>query len=183
MVEVNANYHLAHIVEMLPTVTESLLDRWWVLTSFERKGLPTCDHPVHVIPNERDLALGMGTGIENADQIHVPLTRRFSLGMARRDALPGELAGQIEDVRQPGVAKVALFSNSCTVNNARRVIFHHPDDDPLRGVELPQPRTREIGDASGDPWRLMPPADRQILIDAGLAPPQMGPHHRSSRRQ
>ena len=151
MVEVNANYHLAHIVEMLPTVTESLLDRWWVLTSFERKGLPTCDHPVHVIPNERDLALGMGTGIENADQIHVPLTRRFSLGMARRDALPGELAGQIEDVRQPGVAKVALFSNSCTVNNARRVIFHHPDDDPLRGVELPQPRTREIGDASGDP--------------------------------
>ncbi|SOD72557.1 uncharacterized protein DUF4238 [Jatrophihabitans sp. GAS493] len=173
-VEVNANHHLTQMVEMLPRVTESLLDRWWVLTTFERKGLATCDHPVHVVPNQRDLALGIGTGIETADQIHVPLTRRLSLGMAWRDALPAELAGQTDDIRQPGVAKVALFSNSCTVNNARSVIFHHPDDDPLKGLELHAPRTREVGDVDGDPWRFMPPADRQILIDAGLIPPQVG---------
>lgn len=52
-VQANANHHLAHIVEMLPRVTESLADRWWVLTSFERKGLATCDQPVFVAPNER----------------------------------------------------------------------------------------------------------------------------------
>ena len=172
-VEVNANHHLAHIAEILPRVAESLLDRWWVLTSFKRKGLATCDHPVHIVPNKRDLALRSGTGIETADQIHIPMTRRLSLVMARRDSLPGEIASQIEDVLQPGVAKVALFSNSCTVNNARRVLVHHPNDNPLVGLELPQPRSREVGDAGEDPWRFMPTADRQILIDAGLAPPQI----------
>jgi hypothetical protein len=173
-VRANANHHLTHIANMLPRVTESLLHRWWVLTSFERKGLASCDQPVHIVPNERDLALGMGTGIETADQIHVPLTRRLSLGMARRDAIPSVLAALNGDVRQPGVSKVALYCNSCTVNSARRVIFHHPDDQPLAGLDLHPPRTREVG-SDGDPWRFMSPADRQLLLDAGLTPPQGGP--------
>jgi hypothetical protein len=169
-VQVNANHHLNHVVRALPHVTQSLLDRWWVLTSFTRKSLATCDQPVHVMPNPRDVARGLGTGIETADEIHVPLTRRISLGMVRRDALPSGLDRASADVRCAGVAKVALYCNSCTINSAWRMIFHHPDDQPLIGLELHPPRSREVG-SDGDLWRFMPPADRQLLLDSGLAPP------------
>lgn len=74
-VEVHANHRLHHIAELLPRVTSSLLGRWWILIVFERKGLATSDHPVYVLPNPDLTALGMGTGIENAAAIHVPLTR------------------------------------------------------------------------------------------------------------
>jgi hypothetical protein len=169
-VEVHPNEHLSHIAHMLPRVTRSLLDRWWLLTSFRHKSLATSDHPVHVVPNQRDLDLRMGTGIENADLIHVPVTRRHSLALGLRSTLPPILAGSAHDRHQAGVAATALYSNSCTVNSARQAIFHHPHDRPLAGLTLPSPRRREVGDA-GDPWRFMPDEDRQVLLDAGLQPP------------
>lgn len=169
-VEVHANHHLQYLTEALPRITRSLLDRWWLLTTFERKGLATSDHPVYVLPNPDLRAIGMGTGIENADAIHVPLTRRHSLSLHLRATLPNELAGVRQDRRISGVAATALYSNSCTVNSARRMLFHHPEDAPLQGLDLPDPRTREI-EASGDPWCFMPDEDRQVLLDAGLQPP------------
>lgn len=166
-VEAHPNHHLHYIAQMLPRVIAMLLDRWWVLTSFQRRAIATSDHPVYVVPNERDTVLGLGTGIENADEIVVPLTRRHSLTMALRASLP-QTTPTI-DVHHPGVTAYAQYSNSCTVNNARRMLFHHPRDDPLRGLRLPQPRTREVGKV--DLWRFIPEADRQVLIDFGLRPP------------
>jgi hypothetical protein len=167
--EAHANHHIHHVANMLPRVTESLLDRWWLLTTFERKSLATSDHPVYVVPNSDLTALGMGTGIENADVIHVPLTRRHSLAMYLRQSLPRELAGTREDGAFPGVAATALYSNSCTVNSARKMLFHHPQDRPLQGLDLPAPRTREL-QMSGDPWDFMSDVDRQVLLDAGVEP-------------
>jgi hypothetical protein len=169
-VEVNANHHLIHLTSLLPQVTESLLARLWVLTSFERKALATCDQPVFVVPNPDNASVGLGTGIENADTIHVPLTRRLSLTMALRATLPSEMPGQAADIRIAGVTATARYSNSCTLRSARSALFHHPDDQPLSGLDLKQPRDREVGRA-GDPWRFMPKEDRQILLDAGLHPP------------
>ncbi|MFK4083652.1 DUF4238 domain-containing protein [Kribbella sp. NPDC020789] len=166
-VEAHANHHVLHIAKLLPRVTASLLDRWWILTAFERKSLATSDHPVHIVPNPAQAAMGMGTGIENADEIHVPLTRRLALSMHLRATLPEELAGQVADRKQDGVAKIALYSNSCTVNGARRMLFHHPADNPLSGFDLPEPRTREV-QAAGGLWRFMADEDRQVLIDAGI---------------
>lgn len=168
--EVQVNAHLHHIARILPRVTEGLLDRWWLLTTFQRKGLATSDHPVFVVPNEQHRALGLGTGIENADVIHVPLTRRHSLALALRSTLPSELARRRDDGQVPGSSATALYSNSCTVNSARQALFHHPADTPLAGLQLPQPRTREIG-SLGDVWRFMSADDRQVLIDAGIASP------------
>ncbi|PXY33456.1 hypothetical protein BAY59_10225 [Prauserella coralliicola] len=168
--EVHANHHLHHIAQLLPRVTSSLLSRWWILTVFERKSLATSDHPVHVLPNPDQTALGRGTGIENAAAIHLPLTRRLSLSMHLRGTLPAEAAHVSKDIRQRGVAATALYSNSCTVNSARRTLFHHPEDLPLRGLDLPKPRTREIA-LSGKPWRFMMDEDRQVLLDAGIHPP------------
>jgi len=36
--------------------------------------------------------------------------------------------------------------NRNTVLNARRYLFHHPDDNPLLGIELPPPRAEELTD-------------------------------------
>lgn len=166
VVEAHANHHLQHIANMLPRVCSSLLDRTWVLTTFKRKGLATSDHPVHILPNAENTASGQGTGIENAAVIHVPLTRRHSLAMA----LPSELPGVSQDLQLAGVAATALYSNSCTVNSARRMLFHHPDDSPLAGFDLPKPRAHEIGDG-GDLWQFMSDDDRQVLLAAGLRPP------------
>jgi hypothetical protein len=49
------------------------------------------------------------------------------------------------------------------------MVYHHPREDPLRGLTLPGPRTREIGRV--DLWRYIPDEDRRVLTDAGLCPP------------
>lgn len=170
-VEAHPNHHLEHIARMLPQVTAMLLDRWWVLASFERRPIATSDHPVCVVPNKRDRGMGLGTGIANADEIVLPLTRRHSLTMGLRASLPQPTP--TTDLHHRGVTANALFSNSCTVNNARKMVFHHPQDDPLHGLILPQPRPREV--RTVDLWRFIPEADRQVLIEAGLRPPGDAP--------
>jgi hypothetical protein len=73
------------------------------------------------------LLLEVLLGIENATAIHVPLTRRHSLAMYLPSAVPPQLAALERDIRWPGVTATALYNNSCTVNSARRFLFHHPD--------------------------------------------------------
>jgi hypothetical protein len=88
--------------------------------------------------------MGMGTGIENATVIHLPLTRRHSLAMYQPSAVPPQLAALGRDIRRRGVTTTALYSNSCTVNSARGFLFHHPDDAPFAGFDLPHPHEREV---------------------------------------
>lgn len=64
--------------------------------------------------------------------------------MYQSSAVPPQLAALGRDIRWPGVTATALYSNSCTVNSARRFLFHHPDDAPLAGFDLPQSREREV---------------------------------------
>lgn len=166
--EAQANHHMRHLGEMLPRITDSLINRHWLLTVFERKALATSDHPVYVVPNDEHIARGMGTGIENAEVIHAPLTRRHSLAMYLPSAEP-ELAAVGGDLTWHGVAATALYSNSCVVNSARRFLFHHPDDAPLTGLDLPQPRTRESV-VHAQLWGWMNEADQQVLLKAGFGP-------------
>lgn len=167
--EVHANHHMQHLASMLPKVTQILLDRSWLLTVFERKTLATSDHPVYVVPNRELTQIGMGTGIENATVIHAPLTRRHSLAMYQPSEVPPELAALGCDIVWRGVTATALYSNSCTVNSARRYLFHHPADTPLAGHELPQPREREMA-VHAQLWGWIPEEDRQVLLDAGFGP-------------
>jgi len=167
--EASAEHHMQHLADLLPRVTQSLLDRSWLLTVYERKALATSDHPVYVAPNEELTRMGMGTGIENATVIHAPLTRRHSLAMYQPAAVPTQLAALGRDIRWPGVTATALYSNSCTVNSARRFLFHHPDDAPLAGFDLPQPREREVM-VNAQLWGWIAEDDRQVLLDAGFGP-------------
>jgi hypothetical protein len=173
IVDPHANHHVNYIANTLPQVTALLLDRLWVLTVFQRKPLGTSDHPVHVMQNKDLLAMGMGTGIANANEIHLPLTRRRSLGLALRSSLPPKLAGLREDRQQAGTSAIALYCNSCTVYSGRQMLFHHPQDAPFKGFDLPTPWSREMV-SSGDPWRFMRDEDRQVLLDADIQPPPRG---------
>jgi hypothetical protein len=166
---VSANEHLRFVGRALPEIVELLLGRVWFLSLYERKGLATCDHPVYVIPNPEFARVGLGTGIGNAHEIQVPLTRRHGLTMALREDLPVEMAS-LGDVVQRGVSQTALFNNSCMTLGARQALFHHPDDHPLRGLEL-QPRRQQEVELATDVWSWMKPDDLQVLLDAGLNRP------------
>lgn len=165
---VHANHHMQQLGQMLPRVTQSLLDRCWLLTVFQRKALATSDHPVYVVPNHDMTVVGMGTGIATATVIHAPLTRRHSLAMYDPSAVPPALA-DLGDSSFPGVAATALYSNSCTVNSARRFLFHHPDDTPLTGIDLHGPREREVA-VHAQLWGWLREDDRQVLVDVGFGP-------------
>jgi Protein of unknown function (DUF4238) len=130
------------IQRQLPAVARMLYERDWILTYYERKRLATSDTPVALL-SAADHPDMLGVGIFNAGEIYVPLDRRVGLSMARTGA---------GDVRIPGVAKTALYSNNAIARNTRRYLFHHPADDPLSGLELPEPRARELAhpDTAGD---------------------------------
>ncbi len=122
------------IQRQLPVVAEMLYKRDWILTYYQRKRLATSDTPVVLLPLADHPEI-LGVGIENAGEIYVPLDRCVGLSMASQGT---------GDVRISGVAKTALHSNDAMAKNARKYLFHHPEDDPLRGLELPAPRAREL---------------------------------------
>jgi hypothetical protein len=55
------------------------------------------------------------------------------------------------------------------VNSARRFLFHHPDDAPLPGFDLRQPREREVA-VHAQLWGWIAEDDRQVLQNAGFGP-------------
>lgn len=125
---------LTIIQQNLARIAAMLCEKDWILGFYQRKRLATSDTPIILIPAE-DQPDFLGVGIENAAEIHVPLDRR--VGLAIGDAGTG-------DGRLNGSAKTALFINHAMLLNARRYIFHHPEDDPLKGLQFPELRTREL---------------------------------------
>jgi hypothetical protein len=129
-----SRHHLELINDLLPQVTQMLCKRNWILTYYQRKSLATSDTPVVLRPAASHPA-GTGIGIGTASEIHVPLDRRVALSMGD---------GSTGDAQCAGVTKTAIYLNDAMAKNARRYLFHHPEDDPFRGLELPGPRTREL---------------------------------------
>jgi hypothetical protein len=129
-----SSLQLQLIQHQLPVVAEMLYKRDWILTYYQRKNLATSDAPVVLLPSEDHLDI-LGVGVADAGEIYVPLDRHVGLSMAN--------AGT-GDIRISGVVKTALYSNDAMAKNARKYLFHHPEDDPLRGLELPEPRAREL---------------------------------------
>ena len=126
--------HIEFIERQAAQVAKMLYERDWVLTFYARRSLATSDTPVVLRPAPGHPA-GMGVGVANAGEMNVPLDRRVALSMG--DTSFG-------DGRAAGVTKTALYLNDATAKNARRYVFHHPGDDPLRGLTLPKPRKHEL---------------------------------------
>lgn len=126
--------HLEFIRTNTPAVARILYARDWHLTFFTRKTLITSDSPVVLRPMLRYPA-GTSVAVGDAAEVQVPLDRRAALSMT---------APVRGDQLRPGSAKIAAGLNEAVANNARRFLFHHPSDDPLAGLALPQPRPREL---------------------------------------
>lgn len=129
------NSSLQLMVRMLPKTAGAFQVRAFSPLYFERKTLITCDNPVYLVPAP-DHPRGMGIGLATAGQIYIPLARRVGL-------LLGDYGAR--DVPQYGTAACARTFNQAMADNARQAIFHHPADDPLAGLELPQPGRRVTG--------------------------------------
>lgn len=126
--------HLEFITKNVPVVARMLYARHWHLTFFTRKTLVTSDSPVVLRPMLQYTA-GTSAAVGDAAEVQVPLDRRAALSMTA--------AGRGDQLR-PGSAKIAADLNQAAAKNARRFLFHHPSDDPLTGLALPQPRPREL---------------------------------------
>jgi hypothetical protein len=126
--------HLEFIRKNTPVVARMLYSRRWRLTFFTRKSLVTADSPVVLRPMLRYPA-GTTVAIGDAAEVQVPIDRRVALSMSE---------AWREDQIVPGSAKIAADLNQAAANNARRFLFHHPSDDPLAGLDLPEPRPHEL---------------------------------------
>lgn len=150
-VEAPVVHHLARLADGIPAAADVLMQRGWVLYRFARKKLITSDHPVILVRDPRTPRF-LGVGLATAAGVAISLDRQVVLLMST----PGA-----PDRAGPPSAALAKDFNQRFAFGARSAIFHHPDDEPLGGVEMPPSRTTEMR-VSLDPEdfiRLEPPPD------------------------
>lgn len=136
--DVDHHSHLELMLESLEGTTNLVFFRRpWVVTRWTRQALATSDTPVILGPSAVQGFYGGGPSIGTASELLLPLGRRALLMM-------GELGSNREDYLGVPTALIARRVNRYTLMNARREAFHHPDDDPFRGLELPDRRNREM---------------------------------------
>lgn len=149
--------HISHMLELVPELVRYFVGRPWVLIRFNRRKLLTCDTPVALVRDPELDDVFAGVGVMTAWGISVPLTREVGLLLTSPQPLieetsdriaPTELMDEIlngsHDHEQAGSTKMARLFTSHIIANARRWIFHHPDDTDLLPDDLPGPRDREM---------------------------------------
>lgn len=139
--------------------------RSWGLIKFERRTLLLPDHPVTLVRGD-EVPSFRGVGIGNAAAILVPIDRRAAVMMAS--------PGHDDFVVRPH-AKLAMELNQRFADNVRKELFHHPDDNPLQGIELRPVRDRETVISQPPATYLMPdgPSDafKTAMSHAPESPP------------
>lgn len=118
--------------------TYAMLQRSWTVLTFFRKRLGTSDVPVVVVPPPSGAV--RAAGYMNAELLLLPLSRDSALMMG---PISASLARSPVDVRQ-GTTQWSRTINNLIAGTARHAVYHHPEDEPFTGVELPPPRDREI---------------------------------------
>ncbi|EST29892.1 DUF4238 domain-containing protein [Streptomyces roseochromogenus] len=131
--EMSVNDHMVSMGQSMKTAYEVFMQRSWGLCRFQRRTLLIPDHPVTLM-GDATMPSWRGVGIGNAAAIIMPIDRRAAIIMAS----PGP------DFEFPATTKVAKELNHRLAWNARKELFHHPDDNPLDGIELPPVREREM---------------------------------------
>lgn len=132
-VEVPANRWLVFLLSVIVGSTRVFDARKWQLLRLAKGALVTSDAPVSLVANPSPRPW-TGIGLATADEIVMPLDRSHALVMHRDASSP-------EAIRVAGQAE-ALLINLRTAANGRKFIVHHPDDDPLSGIDLPPSRPR-----------------------------------------
>lgn len=125
--------HVQSMLEAFLPATRSIYDRGWHLIRFTRKALGTSDTPVTLMPIP-GADENTPFGLTSNDGILVPLDRRVALMMIEE---PGDSVLR-------GNARTAKKFNHLVALSAQELLFHHPDDDPFCGIQLPEPQDVEL---------------------------------------
>lgn len=111
------------IEDVLPRI----LARRWQLLQFDKPGLLLSDHPCAMWGRpDRDLEV-QPLGVATADALWMPLDRRHALSLTRTGP---------EGIRRATATRMRQI-NTVVAGGAHRWIFHHPEDSPLAGLDLP----------------------------------------------
>jgi hypothetical protein len=128
--------HMRTVVDLLPPTTQMLASQQWSLGVYNKETLITCDHPVVLVPHA-DHPNWSGVGFATAEGFAVPLARDLGLVIGASPGYP--------DLRLRGHPPLARAMNAYVAANARKCIFHHPDDALLASsLVLPEPQPNEI---------------------------------------
>ena len=150
--------HAGLIVDLLPDVYWYFAARPWSLIRFERQRLLTCDTPVLLVPRS-DKPAWEGVGLLTAWALAIPLSRNIALLMTDPSRLAEHVtrefvaSGAVDDVESPS-AVWARSLRALTIRNARRFIYHHPDDSHLVPEDLHEPASMEIVPPAADFVRM-----------------------------
>jgi hypothetical protein len=128
-------FHARTISETLQWLMPVVHRCQWMLVVFDRRSLITCDHPVSLVA-PRDVDGLRGVGLATADAYVLPLSRRIGLVV-----MPHERG---RDLRTAGTTALWKVFIDHALGNARKYLFHHPDDIIPDGWEVPPPRGVEL---------------------------------------
>lgn len=151
----DVNAHIALLASLLPGTAAYLSDSQWTLFKFSQRSIITSDHPVSLTVAP-DYPAWRGIGIFTADIFLVPLSRRHALTIRPKNLREGK---EIPDYSIQGTTKIAQTLNQQTTMGARRYLYHHPGELPLKGIHVPNPST--------DNGRSMSNAD-DLIREEGL---------------
>jgi hypothetical protein len=141
-IDLGAGSHIRLLMALISPTSAMFDDCGWILYRFRHRALLTSDTPLALLPHPDEHPM-MGVGLGTAGAFLVPLSRRVGLFITQ----PG-----MPDMHLMGTTVIARSINTITANNARRAVFHHPADDPLRGIDLHEPVVNEVDDESMDDW-------------------------------
>lgn len=149
-----AAHHLKSSFEMLEGMARILRFGYhWSVQRWARRSLLTSDNPVVLAPGP-DHQPVYGIGLGTAGTIMMAIDRRNALVLTNRDDLEQHDAGDAPDgVDLPGTVNSARAINLATASQARRFVYHHPDDtlETLLGpgVQLPPPQGNRLDPDTG----------------------------------
>lgn len=105
-----------------------LSERTWRLLHFDEPCLLTSDNPVGLWSPDGQ---GSSEAVRDAAAVFFPLDRKTCLSLTQSGA---------EAVVRSGATRARQI-NAAVAREAVRWILHHPDDDPLNGLQVPDPPT------------------------------------------
>jgi len=131
----HGNAHLQLMLELLPKATNRLIAMRLVIVRYKRQRLLTCDSPVVLHSEPIDGSFPTGVGLLNADEVWLSVS--CDVAVCFTDRVP-------RDAELPPNASGAHWLNLMTAHHARRWIFHHPEDSPLRPIDFPAWRATDL---------------------------------------
>jgi hypothetical protein len=145
-IELHPNVLVGRMLELLPVMARLASARTWQLLR-TTDPLVTSDAPVSLwTAPENEHPFYGSSGFWASDELAFPVDRRCALVLSHK-APAGEIVRDVDST-------CARVLNRRTASSGRRYIVHHPDDDPLRDMQLP-PSSPKLS-VSPSPRRVVP---------------------------